>query len=67
MPYIVNSRPGPGLRYQAGQTFENAVDALLWAGVLDRRGMQQIRIVDTKTKLVYEEAALRAALRGAVS
>lgn len=63
MAYIVNSLPRPGLRYAASQTFENAVDALLWAGELDRRGMHRIRIVDTRTSVVHEEAGLRAALR----
>lgn len=65
MRYLVNSSPKPGYRYEPSVRFANAVDALLRAAELGRRGMRLVRIVDTKTGQVYQEAALRTELKGA--
>lgn len=67
MSYIVNSAPGAGYKYQPSTRFENAIDALLCARELTKRGMRLVRIVDTATGVVYEEAALRAELKNSAS
>jgi hypothetical protein len=67
MSYIVNSYPATGLRHEPSALLANAVDALLWAGGLDRRGMRLVRIVDTQSGKSYEAAALRGAQSGAGS
>ena len=65
MAYLVNSSPGAGLRFEPSVKFENAVDALLWAAGLGKRGMRLVRIFDSATGKVYEETTLRNELSGA--
>ncbi|MET0181601.1 MAG: hypothetical protein ABW199_01815 [Caulobacterales bacterium] len=62
MTYIVNSFPGAGHRHHPSAQFENAVDALQWAGELVKRGMRLVRIRDKSTGEVFEAAALRKRL-----
>lgn len=59
MPFLVNSSPGPGLRFEASKTFADAKAALDWAAGLERRGMRLIRIRDTLTGAVFDARALR--------
>lgn len=63
MPFIVNSSPGPGLRFEPSATFPDAQVALNWASSLARRGMRLIRIRDLSTGVIYEEKALREQLK----
>lgn len=60
MPFIVNSSPGPGLRFEPSATFADAKAALGWAAGLERRGMRLVRIRDTVTGTVFDERGLRA-------
>jgi hypothetical protein len=59
MPFIVNSSPGAGLRFEPSATFSDAKAALGWAAGLERRGMRLIRIRDTVTGNVFDERGLR--------
>lgn len=59
MPFIVNSSPGPGLRFEPSVTFPDAKAALGWAVGLERRGMRLIRIRDTDSGFVFDEKSLR--------
>ena len=67
MPFIVNSSPGAGLRFEPSATFAEANDALGWAVGLSRRGMRLIRIRNTDTGLVFDEKSLREELKRAQS
>lgn len=60
MPFIVNSSPGAGLRFEPSQTFPEARAALNCASMLALRGMRLIRIRDLDTGEVFDESALRA-------
>lgn len=59
MPFIVNSSPGAGLRFEPSATFPDAKAALGWAAGLERRGMRLIRIRDTSSGTIFDERALR--------
>lgn len=59
MPFIVNSSPGAGLRFEPSATFPEAKDALDWAAGLSRRGMRLIRIKDIESGSVFDEKGLR--------
>jgi hypothetical protein len=63
MPFIVNSSPGAGLRFEPSVTFPDAKAALGWAVGLDRRGMRLIRIRDTITGTVFDELGLREEIK----
>jgi hypothetical protein len=63
----VNSAPGAGRRFEASATFDDAPAALAWAVGLAKRGMRLIRIRDTVTGQIYDEAALRDAIKRAKS
>lgn len=63
MPFIVNSSPGAGLRFEPSATFLEAKDALGWAAGLARRGMRLIRIRNTDTGLVFDEKGLREEIK----
>lgn len=64
MPFIVNSSPGAGLRFEPGVTLPDAKSALTHAADLATRGMRQIKIRDTETGEIFDEKALRAKLSG---
>jgi hypothetical protein len=59
VPFIVNSSPGAGLRFEPSATFPDAKAALGWANGLERRGMRLVRIRDTETGQVFDEKNLR--------
>ncbi|ANP44433.1 hypothetical protein [Candidatus Viadribacter manganicus] len=59
MPFIVNSSPGAGLRFEPSATFPDAKAALGWAVGLERRGMRLIRIRDTVSGDTFDERGLR--------
>lgn len=59
MPYIVNSSPGPGLRFEPSSLQPDANAAMVCAEGLERRGMRLIRIRDTDTGEIFDQAALR--------
>ena len=63
VPFIVNSSPGPGLRFEPSETLADAKAALSWAAGLERRGMRLIRIRDTETGLVFDEKGLREEIK----
>ncbi len=63
MPFIVNSSPGAGLRFEPSATFPDAKAALGWAAGLERRGMRLIRIRDTITGSVFDERGLREEIK----
>lgn len=63
MPFMVNSSPGPGLRFEQSATFPDAKAALGWAVGLERRGMRLIRIRDTDTGNVFDERGLREEIK----
>jgi hypothetical protein len=63
MPFIVNSSPGAGLRFEPSATFVEANDALGWAAGLARRGMRLIRIRNTDTGHVFDEKGLREEIK----
>jgi hypothetical protein len=65
MPYIVNSAPGAGLRFEASVTVADATAALDWAAGLAKRGMRLIRIKDTITGKVYDTTDLRNEIKRA--
>jgi len=58
MPFIVNSSPGAGLRFEPSATFPDAKAALGWASGLTRRGMRLIRIRDTSSGQVFDAKTL---------
>ncbi len=59
MPFIVNSSPGAGLRFEPSATFPDAKAALGWAVGLERRGMRLVRIRDTRSGAIFDERGLR--------
>lgn len=59
MPFIVNSSPGAGLRFEPSATFADPKAALGWAAGLARRGMRLIRIKDTVSGTIFDERQLR--------
>lgn len=63
MAYIVNSSPGAGRRFEPSAVLDDKPAALKWAIGLEERGMRQVRIKDTIAGLVYDIAALRAAIK----
>jgi hypothetical protein len=63
MPFIVNSSPGPGLRFEPSATHADAKAALGWAVGLERRGMRLIRIRDTDSGQIFNETELRAEIK----
>ena len=65
MPFMVNSSPGAGLRFEPSATFPDAQEALGWAVGLERRGMRLIRIRDTVTGNIFDERGLREELKRA--
>ena len=67
MSFIVNSSPGPGLRFEPSETLPNAKAALGWAVGLERRGMRLIRIRDTETGAIFDEKGLREETKRAQS
>jgi hypothetical protein len=67
MPFIVNSSPGAGLRFEPSVTLPDAQAALGHAAGLARRGMRLIKIKDTVTGEVFDERALRSKLTAAKS
>lgn len=58
MPFIVNSSPGAGLRFEPSATFPDAKAALDWATGLSRRGMRLIQIKDTITGQIFNAKSL---------
>ncbi len=62
MAYIVNSSPGAGLRFEPSASFPDARTALHHAQRLANRGMRLIKIRETSTGEVFDEAALRGRL-----
>lgn len=63
MPFIVNSSPGAGLRFEPSATFPDAKAALGWAAGLERRGMRLIRIRDTVSGNIFDERGLREEIK----
>jgi hypothetical protein len=63
MPFIVNSSPGAGLRFEPSATLSDAKAAVDWAAGLERRGMRLVRIRDTDTGQVFDEKALREEIK----
>jgi hypothetical protein len=63
VPFIVNSSPGAGLRFEPSATFPDAKAALGWAAGLGLRGMRLIRIRDTVSGRVFDEKDLREEVR----
>lgn len=63
MAFIVNSAPGPGLRFEPSTTLADMKAALGWAAGLSLRGMRLIRIRDTSTGRVFNERELREEIR----
>lgn len=63
MPFIVNSSPGAGLRFEASATFAQPAAALEWAAGLERRGMRQIRIRDTQSGTVFDQRSFREEIK----
>jgi hypothetical protein len=61
--FIVNSSPGPGLRFEPSNTFADIKAALDWAVGLSRRGMRLIRIRDTDTGRIFDERELREEIK----
>lgn len=59
MGFVVNSAPGPGLRFEPSCVHPDATAALRWADGLERRGMRMIRIRDTDTGVVFDQKGLR--------
>jgi hypothetical protein len=64
MPFLVNSAPRAGFRFEAGVTFPDARQALEHAVALSRRGMRAIKIRDTESGTVFDERGLRVHLNG---
>lgn len=65
MPFIVNSSPGAGLRFEPSATFPDAKAALGWAVGLERRGMRLVRIRDTVSGNIFDERQLRDEIKRA--
>lgn len=65
MPFMVNSSPGAGLRFEPSATFPDAKEALNWAVGLERRGMRLVRIRDTVSGHIFDERELREELKRA--
>lgn len=63
MPYIVNSSPGAGLRFEPSVTLKTALEAETWAAELERRGMRLIRIRDTAGGPIFDLKAFKAHLK----
>lgn len=63
MAFIVNSSPGPGLRFEPSNTLTDMKAALDWAAGLSRRGMRLVRIRDTDTGRIFDERELRAEIK----
>lgn len=59
MAYIVNSSPGPGLKFEPSNTLADAKSALDWAVGLSRRGMRLVRIRNVETGRIYDERQFR--------
>lgn len=60
MPFLVNSAPRAGFRFEPGVTFHDVLKALEHAVSLSRRGMRAIQIRDTQSGRIFDERALRA-------
>ena len=65
MPFIVNSAPGAGLRFEPSAMLSDAKAALNYAEGLSRRGMRKIMIRNTETGEVFDERALREQVQAA--
>jgi hypothetical protein len=63
MPFIVNSSPGAGLRFEPSATLPDAKAALDWAIDLERRGMRLIRIRDTDSGQIFDARTLREEIK----
>ncbi len=63
MAFIVNSAPGAGLRFEPSASFPDPKTALNHAHRLSLRGMRQIRIKDTESGAVFDEAGLRGHIK----
>lgn len=63
MAFIVNSSPGPGLRFEPSNTLGDAKAALEWAAGLSRRGMRLVRIRNTETGAIFDEKAFREEIK----
>jgi hypothetical protein len=63
VPFIVNSSPGAGLRFEPSTTLPDAASALNRAIDLSRRGMRLVRIKDTETGRIYDEKSLREEIK----
>lgn len=63
LAFIVNSSPGPGLRFEPSKTLADMKAALDWAEGLSRRGMRLIRIRDTDTGRIFDERELREEIK----
>ena len=63
MAFLVNSAPGPGLRFQPSITFADANSALAHAAELARRGMREIKIRDIESGVVFSERGFRDHVR----
>ncbi|MBX9746259.1 MAG: hypothetical protein K2X34_05115 [Hyphomonadaceae bacterium] len=59
MPFIVNSSPGAGLRFEPSATFPDAKAAMGWAADLERRGMRLVRIRDIESGQIFDQRGLR--------
>lgn len=64
MAFLVNSSPGPGLRFEPSETLPDAKAALSHVDALSRRGMRKIMIRNTVTGEVLDERSLRAYVQG---
>jgi hypothetical protein len=63
MAFLVNSAPGPGLRFQPSVTFADANSALAHAAALLRGGMREIKIRDIESGAVFGERGFRDHLK----
>lgn len=59
MPFMVNSAPRAGFRFEPGVTFTDIQQALEHAVALSRRGMREIKIRDTESGQIFDERAFR--------
>ena len=64
MPFLVNSSPGAGLRFEPSETLQDAQAALSHADALSRRGMRKVMIRNMLTGEVFDECSLRAYVQG---
>jgi hypothetical protein len=60
MPFLVNSAPRAGFRFEPGVTFTDVHKALEHAVALSRRGMRAIQIRDSESGQIFDERGLRA-------